>query len=73
MFDIYVDYDDVWLHSAATMKKKPEFTLHFHNENKATGDLTIRFPSIESIDEFIENLQMAFHGPQSSKPKVIEK
>lgn len=69
MFDIYVDYDDVWLHSAATTKKSPEFTLHFRKENKGTGDLTIRFPSIEAVDEFIDNLKMAFHGPQSSEVK----
>ena len=59
-FNIFVKYDDVWMHSAATLRERPHFTLHLAKDNKAIGDLTIDFPSIDAVEEFIMNLENAF-------------
>ena len=59
-FDITLNYDDVWLHSAMTRAEQSEISLHFNKSNEPVGTLTIRFPSVDAVKEFIFNLECAF-------------
>ena len=60
VFDVRVNYEGVWMHTAMLEKGEAEVTLHFAKGTEPVGDLTIRFPSVAAVKEFIFNLECAF-------------
>ena len=60
VFEILVNYEDVWMHSATLQDGRVEVALHFSKGAKHVGDLIVRFPSVDAVRGFIANLELAF-------------
>ena len=59
-FDIHLNYEGTFLHSATIRNDQPEISLHFFEEDKLVGTLIIEFQSIDAVKKFIFDLECAF-------------
>ena len=59
-FKITLDHDGAQTRSATWQDGRAEVSLHFSRDGEAVGDLTLRFPSVDAVREWIFNLECEF-------------
>ena len=60
VFKIEVNYESAWMHSATLEDGSAAVSIYFTKNTEPVGDLTIRFPSVSAVKEFIFQLECAF-------------